>query len=208
MSCDRIIELVFQGLTAIGTMGAVIISLFLAFKTNGVKTRISYTYNLDVSNPDERSFVIIIVNESNSRVIKIQEFSLRITNAWIRVSEINETLNHADTCKIEIPFYKLFDLLVEASNSNVDKINATFVDSLGKTYNKKISIDEAGLNYDLDTSKPSVDIFPKVRFEKAFDWDSYNKFIDENTGKTPLVIKQEDPFEDKKQKIKKVAKKK
>lgn len=117
-------------------------------------------------------------------------------------------MKHADTCKIEIPFYKLFDFLVEASNSNVDKINATFVDSLGKTYNKKISIDEAGLNYDLDTSKPSVDIFPKVRFEKAFDWDRYNKFIDENTGKTPLVIKQEDPFEDKKQKIKKVAKKK
>lgn len=208
MSCDRIIELVFQGLTSIGTLGAVIISLFLAFKTNGVKTRISYTYNLEVSNPDERSFVVIIANESNSRVIKIQEFSLRIANAWIRVSEINETLNHADTCKIEIPFYKLFDLLVEASNSNVDKINATFVDSLGKTYNKKISIDEAGLNYDLDTSKPSVDIFPKVRFEKAFDWDSYNKFIDENIGKTPLVIKQEDPLEDNKQKTKKVVKKK
>ena len=208
MSCDRIIELVFQGLTAIGTLGAVIISLFLAFKTNGVKMRISYTYNLEVSNPDERSFVVIIANESNSRVIKIQEFSLRIANAWIRVSEINETLKHADACKIEIPFYKLCDLLVEASISNVDKINAIFLDSLGKTYNKKISIDEAGLNYDLDTSKPSVDIFPKVRFEKAFDWDRYNKFIDENTGKIPLVINQEDPLEDNKQKKQKSRKKK
>ena len=208
MSSDRIIELVFQGLTAIGTVGAVIISLFLAFKTNWVKTRISYTYNLEVDNPDERSFVIMIANESNSKVINIQEFSLRITNAWIRVSGINETLKHADTCKIEIPFYKLFDFLVEASDSNVDEIKATFVDSLGKTYNKKISIQAAGLNYDLDTSRPSVDLFPKVRFEKAFDWDSYNKFIDENSGKKPFIIKQEDPLENKKQKINKITKKK
>jgi len=193
MEIDRIIELIFMALTSIGTVGAVIISLSLMLRESRIRTRITYKYDyspqVDRNSP---TFDIVITNISHKMIINLDGFFLSSQIAWLRMSNINKVLGYSESFTVKIPFYKLYEFLSATSNQNIDKVDIVFFDTTGRKYNKKLSIEEAALNNDLDTSRPKIDLYPHIHFEKAFDWVEFDRDIEEKSGSIPLIFQDED----------------
>jgi len=193
MEIDRIIELIFMALTSIGTVGAVIISLSLMMRESRIRTRITYKYDyspqVDQNSP---TFDIVITNISHKMIINLDGFLLSSQIAWLRMSNINKVLGYSESFTVKIPFYKLYEFLSAISNQNIDKVDIVFFDTTGRKYNKKLSFEEAALNYDLDTLRPKIDLYPHIHFEKAFDWVEFDRDIEEKSGSIPPIFQDED----------------
>lgn len=125
-------------------------------------------------------------------IINLDGFFLSSQIAWLRMSNINKVLGYSESFTVKIPFYKLYEFLSATSNQNIDEVDIVFFDTIGRKYNKKLSIEEAALNYDLDTSRAKVDLYPHIHFEKAFDWVEFDRDIEEKSGSIPLIFQDED----------------
>lgn len=79
MTCYEILSIIIQTFIAIGTVGAVIVSLWLSFKSDKPKIKLKYLINTE-NNPI--NFEMIVVNNSVGKAISIKEIGIINNKKW------------------------------------------------------------------------------------------------------------------------------
>lgn len=149
--CDRdlydILNLIFTGLSAVGTIGAVIFSLWLLFDSRKIKYKMTTNSIAMIGKTDDKLVGVVVTLTSNSKenLIKIATFpKIKIKkNSYLvlrpNLQEYNEykipkTLSHGDTLEFFLDQQQI-KLILKQRNKN---FLFFCTDSLGNTYKVKI----------------------------------------------------------------------
>lgn len=143
-----ILILIFTGMAAIGTVGAVIVSLYFSYNTNKVKYKISNNIST-IANEflSEKGIIVILVNTSMNKTIYISSFpqikiskykSLVLINNYETFPEfkIPKKLNFSESISFFINNKQAKYILDQKDKRKYDFI---FYDNVGNRYKTTIS---------------------------------------------------------------------